>query len=300
MVTAHVQRTPPGGWPRPAVLARLAADGLGSVPPPALALAGIVSVQLGAALAKQLFAVTGPLGAVAMRVGFAAVILLVAWRPSFRVGRRALPVIIGYGVVLATMNMLFYEGIARIPLGVAVTIEFLGPLAIALVGSRRWLDVLWALLAAAGVALLTEGGGAWVGVLFVLGAAICWAGYILLAARLGQHTSGGGGLALAMLVASIVAVPFGVVDAGSALASPTALVAGLGVALLSSVLPYSLELEALRRLPARVFGVLMSLEPAVAAVAGLLVLGQDLRPAQWAAITLVVVASVGAARTGRQ
>jgi inner membrane transporter RhtA len=298
LVTVHVERTPRPPWPR-ALVATVAGRGLSSVPPPALVLAGIVSVQFGAAVAKDLFSVTGAAGAVTLRLVLATIVLLVAWRPSLRLGRRAWLVILGYGVVLGTMNLTFYEAINRIPLGVAVTIEFLGPLAVALVGSRRWLDALWALLAAGGVALLTDGGGriSWVGVAFALSAAACWACYILLSAKLGQETSGGGGLALAMAVGSLVVLPFGVVSSGAAMVHPVALAAGFGVAMLSSVVPYTVELEALRRIPPRVFGVLMSLEPAVAALAGLAVLSQALRPAQWAAIALVVAASVGATRS---
>lgn len=300
MVTAYVERTPRRFWPR-GVLAALAGRGLGSVPPPALVLAGILSVQVGAALAKLLFPITGAVGVVTLRLVFAAVILLVAWRPSLRMTRQAWLVVGVFGVVLGVMNVCFYEAISRIPLGVAVTVEFLGPLAVALAGSRRWLDGLWALLAAGGVVLLTEGGGhvALPGVLFALAAAALWACYILLSAKLGEQTSGGGGLAIAMAIGGLVIAPFGVVTAGSQLLSPVVLAAGLGVALLSSVVPYSVELEALRRIPPRVFGVLMSLEPAAAALCGLVVLSQTLRPVQWIAVCLVVGASVGATRANR-
>jgi inner membrane transporter RhtA len=298
VVTVHVERTPRRFWPRSA-LAAIAGHGLGSVPPPMLVLAGIVSVQIGAALAKLLFPIAGALGVVTLRLVLSAGVMLVAWRPSLRMTRQAWLVIVGYGVVLGAMNAMFYEAISRIPLGVTVTIEFLGPLALALAGSRRWRDVLWALLAAGGVALLTNGGGhlSVVGLLFALGAATCWACYILLSAKLGQHTSGGSGLAVAMGIGGLLVLPLGVADAGTAMVQPLALVAGLGVALLSSVVPYSVELEALRRIPPRVFGVLMSLEPAVAALCGLVVLGQNLGLAQWLAICLVVGASVGATRT---
>lgn len=303
MVVAHVERTG-RWWGRSAVGAAFSAVPrmVGAIPPMAQVLIGGLSVQVGAAVAKSLFAVAGSAGVVTMRLVFAAIILLLLWRPSLRLGREALPVILGYGVVLAAMNMLFYLSLDRIPLGVAVTVEFLGPLAVALLGSRRWLDGLWALMAAAGVVLLARGGGdvSLVGVLFALGAGACWAGYILLGAALGNRTGGGSGLALAMAVGGLVALPIGVVDAGAALLSPTVLVAGLAVALLSSVIPYSLELEALRRIPPRVFGVLMSLEPAMAALAGLIVLREGLHPTQWVAICCVVAASVGATRTARK
>ncbi len=294
----HVERTPRRFWSRSALVA-ITGRGLGSVPPPMLVVAGIVSVQIGSALAKLLFPIAGAIGVVTLRLVFAAAVLLVAWRPSLRMTRRAWLVVVAFGAVLGVMNAMFYEAISRVPLGVTVTIEFLGPLALALAGSRRWRDVLWALLAAGGVALLTNGGGhlSTVGLLFALGAAACWACYILLSAKLGEHTSGGSGLAVAMGIGGLLVLPLGVADAGTALMQPLALVTGFGVALLSSVVPYSVELEALRRIPPRVFGVLMSLEPAVAALCGLVVLGQRLGLTQWLAVCLVVGASVGATRT---
>ncbi|MFI9817882.1 EamA family transporter [Saccharothrix variisporea] len=278
-----------------------AARAFGAIPPPALVLLGVVSVQVGAAVAKQLFTMTGAAGTVTLRLVFAALVLALVWRPSLRMDKRTLLVVAGLGAVLGVMNLTFYQALERIPLGAAVTIEFLGPLAVAVLGSRRWLDGLWALLAATGVVLLTgvDGGLELVGVLFALAAGGCWAGYILLTASLGSRTSDGKGLALAMVFGALVALPFGVAEAGTALLDPVVLVAGAAVALLSSVVPYSLELEALRRIPPRVFGVLMSLEPAVAAVAGLLVLGENLRPAQWVAVVCVVLASVGATRSAR-
>lgn len=271
---------------------------LGAIPPPMLVLLGIVSVQVGAALAKHLFGAVGSLGTVALRIGFAAVVLMLSWRPSLRLSRRAWSVVLGYGVVLGSMNLCFYLALARIPLGIAVTIEFLGPLAVALAGSRRWLDVLWALLAAGGVALLMEGRGHLdlAGCGFALAAGTCWAFYILLSAALGRETTEGNGLALGMAVAAVVVVPFGVAMGGAALLQPWVLAAGFGVALLSSVIPYSVELEALRTIPPRVFGVLMSLEPAMAALVGLLVLHESLRGTQWVAVLCVVVASAGATR----
>ena len=300
MTTMHADRVGPGPVPRDGLVA-LAGRAIGAVPPPAQVLAGILSVQVGAALAKQLFGAVGSAGTVALRLFFAALVLLVVWRPSFRLGRPAWTVIIGYGLVLGAMNLCFYLALERIPLGIAVTIEFLGPLAVALAGSRRWLDGLWALLAAGGVVLLTEGRGdlQLAGILFAVGAAVCWASYILLSAALGRHTADGGGLALAMGLAALVVAPVGIADSGTALLEPWVLVVGLGVALLSSVIPYSLELEALRKIPPRVFGILMSLEPAVAALVGLVVLGEVLGQVQWVAVLLVVAASAGATRTAR-
>jgi inner membrane transporter RhtA len=272
-----------------------------AIPAPALVLLGIVSVQLGSALAKNLFGEVGSFGAVALRLFFAATLLMLWWRPSLRMDRRTWAIVLSYGVILGLMNLSFYSALARIPLGIAVTIEFLGPLAVALLGSRRWLDAFWAVLAAGGVVLLMEGGGELdpVGVLFALAAGVFWGLYILVGAALGRHTTEGNGLALGMTVAALVAVPVGVADAGTALIQPWVLAAGLGVALLSSVIPYSLDLEALRRLPARVFGILMSLEPAMAALIGLVVLGESLLLSQWVAVLCVVVASAGATRGAR-
>ncbi len=255
-------------------------------------------MQVGSSLAKQLFDAVGPLGTVALRLFFAAAVLLAVWRPSLRVARRTWAVVLAYGVTLGLMNLCFYEGLARLPLGIAVTTEFLGPLAVALAGSRRWLDVVWTLLAGAGVVLLAEGGGELdlVGFAFALAAGLFWGLYILVGAALGRHSTEGTGLALGMAVAALVAVPVGVADGGTALFVPWVLLAGLGVAVLSSVIPYTLDLEALRRIPARVFGILMSLEPAMAALIGLIVLGESLLWSQWVAVLCVVAASAGATR----
>ena len=274
---------------------------VGGVPPTALVLLGIVSVQVGAAFAKQLFTVAGAAGMVTLRLLMAALVLVLIWRPSLRLDRRTLVTVVTYGSVLAVMNLCFYAALARIPLGAAVTIEFLGPLAVAVAGSRRWLDGVWVLLAGTGVVLLTrvQGGLLWTGVLFALAAGACWAAYILVTAKLGSQTNDGKGLALAMVVGAVIALPFGIGSAGTALLDPVVLAAAFAVALMSSVIPYSLELEALRRMPPRVFGILMSMEPAVAALAGLLLLGEHLAPAQWVAVGCVVIASVGATRSAK-
>ncbi|HEV7529411.1 MAG TPA: EamA family transporter, partial [Solirubrobacteraceae bacterium] len=225
----------------------------------------------------------GSFGTVALRLFFAAAVLTLLWRPSLRMSRRTWTVVLGYGVILGLMNLCFYSALARLPLGIAVTIEFFGPLAVALAGSRRWLDAFWAVLAAGGVVLLMEGGGDLdlVGVLFALAAGTFWGLYILIGAALGRHTTEGNGLALGMIVAALVAVPVGVADSGTALIQPWILVAGLGVALMSSVIPYTLDLEALRKIPPRVFGILMSLEPAMAALIGLVLLQEALLWSQW-------------------
>jgi inner membrane transporter RhtA len=271
------------------------------IPAPALVLLGIVSVQVGSALAKHLFSAVGSFGTVALRLFFAAAVLMLWWRPSLRLSRRAWTVVLSYGVILGLMNLCFYLALARIPLGIAVTIEFLGPLAVALAGSRRWLDAFWAVLAAGGVALLTGGRGDLdlVGLLFAIAAGTCWGLYILVGAALGRHTTQGNGLALGMAVAALVAVPFGVAESGTALIQPWVVFAGLGVALLSSVIPYSVDLEALRRMPPHVFGILMSLEPAMAALIGVIVLQESLHRSQWVAVLCVVAASAGATRGAR-
>jgi inner membrane transporter RhtA len=264
----------------------------------ALVVAAVTSLQFGAAFAVTLFDELGPAGAAFVRLVVAAVVLLAIWRPRLRDRRRAdLRVAALFGIALGLMNWAIYSAMDRIPLGVAVTIEFAGPLGVAVVGSRRPLDLLWVLLAAAGIVLLADPGGGSLdalGVAFALLAAAMWAAYILLSVRTGQLFPGGSGLAIAMAVGAVTILPMGVAQAGGALLEPDLLAAGAAVALASSVIPYSLELEALRRLPARVFGVLMSLEPAVAALAGLIVLGQALVAREWGAIALVVVASAGA------
>ena len=279
----------------------LAGRSFGAIPAPALVLLGIVSVQVGSALAKNLFSEVGSLGTVALRLFFAAAVLTLLWRPSLGMDRRTWTVVLSYGVILGLMNLSFYLALARLPLGIAVTIEFLGPIAVALAGSRRWLDAFWAVLAGGGVVLLMEGGGDLdlLGVLFALAAGTFWGLYILVGAALGRHTTEGNGLALGMAVAALVAVPVGVADSGTALMQPGVLVAGLGVALLSSVIPYSLDLEALRKIPPRVFGILMSLEPAMAALIGLIVLQESLHWSQWIAVLCVVAASAGATRGAR-
>jgi inner membrane transporter RhtA len=264
-----------------------------------LVLAAASSLQVGAAFAVTLFDDLGPAGAAFLRLAFAALVLWAVWRPRMRShAARDLRVAAAFGVALGLMNWSIYESIDRIPLGVAVTIEFAGPLLVAVIGSRRPLDGLWIALAAAGILLLADPGGGSIdalGVLFALTAAACWMAYIYLSKRTGLLFPGGSGLALAMVVGALVVLPAGVIQGGGSFAEPGLLGSALVVALASSVLPYSLELEALRRLPEAVFGVLMSLEPAVAALAGLVVLGQDLGARELVAIGMVVVASAGAA-----
>jgi inner membrane transporter RhtA len=273
---------------------------LNRVPPSVYVVTSIVSAQVGSAVAKHLFAALGPAATVSLRTAFAALILLLVWRPRLRDRSRAdLLASLALGVTLAGLSLSFYSALERIPLGVAMTLEFAGPLGIALVGSRRRLDLLWALLAVAGIVVLSPIGGT----VNPLGAALAllggafWAGYILLSARIGRTIPGGSGLAMAMTVAAMVTLPFGIAARERVAAEPRLLLVALGVALLSSIVPFSLELEALRRIPVRVFGVLMSLEPAIAALVGLVLLGEALGLREVTAIGLVVTASIGATRT---
>jgi inner membrane transporter RhtA len=265
-------------------------------------LLGILSLQFGAAFAKDLFDLVSPTGMVWLRMATAAVVLGLVARPALRGRTRAdWQVAIAFGVTLGVMNWSIYQSMSRIPLGVAVTIEFVGPLALAVVLSRRPRDLLWVLLAGAGVLLLglQPGEVTLAGVLFALLAAAAWAAYILLSARTGTRWPGLDGLAVASIVSALLLAPFAVVGSGADLLDPRVLALGAAVGLLSSVVPYSCELIALRTIKAAVFSVLMSLEPAAAALAAMLVLGEFLTVWQWLALVCVVVASVGATRSGQ-
>ena len=286
------------GLPKPGSVLRAAAD---SIPPSGLVLLAIFSVQLGAGFAKELFAALPPSAVVFLRIGAGALIMGAVARPKLKgMSWRDLGVGLGFGVTLAVMNLSFYEAIARLPLGIAVAIEFLGPLAVAVAASRRRLDLLWIGLAAAGVALLAPWGQSasisWVGIGLALAAGACWAAYILLSASVGRRFPGTTGLSFAMIVSAVVIAPVGIASGGADLLQPQLLLVGLGVGLLSSVIPYSLELQALRRMPKHVFGILMSLEPAMAALVGVVVLSEMLQAQQWAAIICIVAASLGTTR----
>jgi inner membrane transporter RhtA len=294
--------------------------------------AGIISVQVGAGLAGRMFSQLGPAGVTGLRLWWSALIVAVfGGRALARTLRavvadrawRDLSIALAFGVVLGIMNFSIYQSFARIPLGVAVTIEFLGPLAVAVAFSRRWLDAVWVVMAAAGVLLLTQGGGARLasgsggaasqvaragpvlglstqaaGIAFGLIAAAGWAAYILLSRATGRRFSGSSGLVIAMVVAALLVTGPAIAQAGPALLHPSVIAEGLAIGLLSSVIPYRLELEALRRVRAGVFGIWMSVEPAVAALVGLALLAENLLVRQWLAIVLVIVASAGAARYG--
>jgi len=266
----------------------------------ALVLGGALSVQFGSALAALLFPRAGVAGAVTLRLTIGALLMLVVCRPRVRgYGRRDWAAVLAFGLALAGMNSIFYQAIERIPLGPAVTLEVLGPLALSVIAARRMAAWCWAALALAGVVLLGQGGFDRLdpaGAALALTAGAMWAAYIVCSARIGARFPGADGLALALTVAALLTLPFGLADGGGRLADPVVLGLGTGLALLASVLPYSLELAALRRLPTATFAVMMSLGPAIAAVAGWLVLGQALRPVEVLAIALVVAASAGAVR----
>ncbi len=273
----------------------------GQAYPVALVLGGILSVQWGAAVAFNLFDELGPGGTVFLRVALAAAVLAAIWRPRWRSrSRSALRLAAIFGVALAAMNLAFYAGLERVPLGLAVTLEFVGPLGVALVGSRRPRDFIWVALAAGGIILLSPDLG---GDLDVLGAGLCllagafWAAYIVLAERVGREFEAASGLSLALVVGAALLLPVGIADGGADLLEPELLAAGFALAMLSSAIPYSLELEALRYLPKGTFGVLMSLEPALATLVGYVALEQDLAATQLLAVAMVVIASAGALRT---
>ncbi|WP_405797941.1 EamA family transporter [Streptomyces sp. NBC_01506] len=272
-----------------------------AVGPVALVVTGMLSVQFGASIAVLLMPRTGAVGVVTLRLVLAAVVLLVICRPKVRGHSRAdWGTVLVFGAVLAAMNLLFYQAADRIPLGAAVTLEVLGPLTLSVIASRRLGNLLWAGLALGGVLLLSGGGFDRldpVGAAFALAAGVMWATYIVFSARTGRRFPQADGLALAMAFGALLSLPLGIIEAGSKLVVPSTIGLGLAVALMSSVLPYTLELLALRRLPAPTFAILMSAEPALAAMAGFLVLHQGLSFTDALAIALVIAASMGAVRT---
>jgi len=295
------------GSASPATATPVQATGrLGTLPPELLIVSGTVSVQFGGGVATSLIRSYGPLPVVAMRILFGAALLSLFQRPHVRgADRAALLACLALGFVLAAMNSLFYVALSRIPLGVAVTIEFWGPLAVAVLGSRRWLDLVWVGLAGVGIYILAGGrfdAGDVVGVLAAFGAGSCWATYILVGGRVAREWPDGRGLTLAMLVAAATILPVTLTlsDIDPLFAAPAALGGGLIIAMFSSAIPYTLEIAALRRLRAATFGVLMSLEPAIAAAFGFILLGQVLRTSDLLAIAMVAVASAGASLSARR
>ena len=270
---------------------------------PLLAVLGsVTALGIGTSFAKQLFPQVGSLGTTALRVGFSALILLVLWRPwRWPLSRLDAGAILRYGVALGFMNLLFYMSLRTIPFGVAVAIEFSGPLAVALVSSRKPIDFLWLALAVFGLGLLLPLGHDAAsldpqGVLFALAAAVCWGAYIVFGKRVG-HLHAGHSVALGLTVAALAVVPIGIWHAGAALLEPRILLFGLGVAAVSSALPISLEMVALKRLPQEAFGIMTSMEPAVAALLGLLMLDEHLSALQWLAIVCTMLAAAGSAFT---
>lgn len=267
-------------------------------------LMAMISIQLGASIAKELLPSIGPSGATALRTSIAATLLWAVWKP-WRAPRTAtwLRAVVVYGACLGTMNLVFYCALARIPLGLAVALEFIGPLGVALFASRRAVDFAWTLSAAAGILLivpLRAGSGVDpVGVGFALGAGVCWALYIVFGQRASNAGPSGPTAAIGMAVAALVTMPIGAHAVVAHAGERAVWLRALAVAVFSSALPYYLEMLALRRLPARTFGVLMSLEPAVAAVLGFAILRERLSPSQWAAIALIIVAAAGSALTTR-
>lgn len=265
-------------------------------------LVGMVSISVGTTGAKQLFPVIGAEGTSTLRVGLSALVLVALWRPwRFRLSRVDARRVLMYGLVLGLMNLSFYMSLRTIPLGPAIAIEFAGPLTLALVHARRWIHFVWIAFAVTGLGLLLPLRGGIhaldpVGIAFAATAGLFWALYIIFGQRL-SHMHAGQSVALGMSTAAVVILPFGVISAGTTLLVPSVLLLGLGVALVSSALPYSLEMIALRHIPKRTFGVLLSAEPAIGAVAGLFLLHEMLSGLQWLAIGCIVVASIGAILT---
>jgi inner membrane transporter RhtA len=268
-----------------------------SLPAVPAVLLSIVSVQAGAAIAKGLFPVMGAAGTTSLRIGLSALVLLAVVRPRLGQLRAAQwRAVVPYGLALGAMNFLFYCALARVPLGLAVTVEFVGPLGLALAGSRRWVDAVWVALAAAGIALIAPWSGSGVdllGLLFALAAGGCWAVYIVLGQRTAAVLPGNQAVAVGMLFAVLPVLPFGVAGGSLLTLTPNLLLGGL-LAVFSSVLPFTLEMQALKSLPTRTFSILMSLEPVAAALSGWLLLGERLSVGQWLAVAFIVVASAGA------
>lgn len=276
----------------------------GAIPPSGLLLLSCISAQVGTAIATFMFDSLGSMGTVFVCKAIATLWLLLVWRPRWRNHSRQDYITVGlFGLAMAGMSLAFFGAVSRVPLGVASTLEFLGPLGIALVGSRRPLDLVWVALAAGGVCLLAPvGGGASldpVGVGLALLSAVCWAGYILLSVPAGRAFPGGTGLALSMTVATLILLPPGVLQAGTALFDSKVLLLGMGAAFLGTIVTYSLEFKALKTVPPRVFGILMSIEPAIAALVGLLILGEQLQLQSLLAIGLVVTAAIGVTLFGK-
>ncbi|ALL07202.1 transporter [Pedobacter sp. PACM 27299] len=275
-----------------------------NIPPLPAVLLAIISVQAGAAIAKGLFPAIGPTATASLRIGLSAIILLVANRPNlFKLTGAQWKAVIPYGLALGAMNVIFYMAIKRIPLGLGVTLEFIGPLLLAVCNSKRALDYLWVLLAAAGIALIapwSNEGLDLIGVLLALLAGGFWAAYIVLGSRISKIMKGGDAVSVGMIFATLLVVPFGFFGGGFSQITPTLLLLGGALALLSSAIPFTLEMSALGQMPARTFSILMSMEPAVASLAGIVFLSEHLSFFEYLAVALVVIASAGATLTSKK
>lgn len=275
-----------------------------NIPPLPAVLLAIISVQAGAAIAKGLFPAIGPTATASLRIGLSAIILLVANRPNlFKLNKAQWKAVIPYGLALGAMNVIFYMAIKRIPLGLGVTLEFIGPLLLAVCNSKRGLDYLWVLLAAAGIALIapwSNEGLDLIGVLLALLAGGFWAAYIVLGSRISKIMKGGDAVSVGMIFATLLVVPFGFFGGGFSQITPTLLLLGGALALLSSAIPFTLEMSALGQMPARTFSILMSMEPAVASLAGIVFLSEHLSFFEYLAVALVVIASAGATLTSKK
>ena len=274
-----------------------------NIPPIPAVLLAIISVQSGAAIAKTLFPTLGAAATASLRIGISAIILLAVYRPNlFKITPSQWKIVIPYGLSLGAMNLIFYLAIERIPIGLAVTLEFIGPLMVAVIGSTRLLDYLWVLLAAAGIVLIapwSDNGVDLLGVLFALLAGALWAAYIVLGGKVSKIMKGGEAVATGMLFATILILPFGLLGDGFQSITPTLFYLGIALAMLSSAIPFTLEMKALGQLPSRTFSILMSLEPAAASICALLFLQEYLTVNEVLAVIFVVIASVGSTITAR-
>lgn len=276
-----------------------------NLPPIPAVILSIISVQCGAAIAKGLFPELGAAATASLRIGLSAVILLIAFRPNlFKLNAKQWKYVILYGISLGAMNMVFYLAIERIPIGLGVTLEFVGPLVLAIFSSKKAVDFLWVLLAAIGIALIApwtiNNGLDLVGVLLALLAGAFWAAYIILGGRISKIMKGGDAVAIGMLFATLLILPFGIFSGGLKLLTPKLLGLGTALALLSSAIPFTLEIRALKQLPARTFSILMSLEPAMASLAAFVFLQEYLSVKECLAVAFVVIASAGSAITARR
>lgn len=274
-----------------------------NIPPLPAVLLAIISVQSGAAIAKGLFPAIGPAGTASLRIGISALLLLAVYRPNLKkITANQWRLVIPYGLSLGAMNLIFYLSIERIPIGLAVTLEFIGPLLVAVFGSKRIIDFLWVLLAAAGIVLIapwSNNGLDILGVLFALLTGALWAAYIVLGGKISKIMKGGDAVTIGMLFASILIVPFGILGNGLSNLTPQLLGLGVALALLSSAIPFTLEMKALGQLPARTFSILMSLEPAAASICAFLFLQEYLTFNEILAVIFVVMASAGSTITSK-